>query len=144
MYTEGILLAETHFLASKLLQPKSLAMSGKWQLRELPCECIYTMVCTSTSVCVCIEAGHWPFYSSHTVQPSIQPCTSCSAQGLHSSLCSSSSQWWAGWSDPLQKAAQTLAMLLWDKQIEQKSKPKIPGRAEVGCGQESEAYGLLH
>lgn len=33
-------------------------------------------------VCVCIEAGHWPFYSSHTIQPSSQPCPSCGAQGL--------------------------------------------------------------
>lgn len=61
-------------------------------------------------------------------------------------LCSFSSQWWTGWSDLHQKAAQILAMLLWGKQIKQKSKPRIPGRAEgtVGCGQESEAYGLLH
>lgn len=50
LHTEGILLTETHFLASKLLQPKSLAVTGKWQLGELPCDCIRVVVRTGTSL----------------------------------------------------------------------------------------------
>lgn len=90
------------------------------------------------------EAGHWPFYSSRTVQPSVQPRAARDAGGLQVSLCLLRSQRWAGWSDPLQKAAQILATLFWYKQIKQEFKPNIQGRAEgtVGCGRESETYGL--
>lgn len=83
MNSEGILLAETHFLASKLLQPKILAMIRKRQPRGLPHKC--TVVCTCPAL---LRQGVDPF-ALHASK-SAAPC-SLLCWRILMSLCSSSS-----------------------------------------------------